>query len=353
MRRDGNLYHKIYDFENLYNSYKLAKKGKRYNNDVIRFTRHLERNLITIQNELIWHEFEVGKYNEFYVYEPKKRLIKSLPFRDRIVQHSLNTIINPLLDKRFIYDTYACRADKGTHAGADRVTYFLRKAKRKWDKVYCLQADVSKYFYSIDHDILMNIYKTKIKCKDTLQLLDKIIRSDGDGVGIPIGNLTSQLSANLYLNELDQFVKHRLKVKFYVRYMDDFVLIHKDKDYLWNVLEEIEAFLHNKLKLHLNNKTDIFPIKRGLDFLGYRIWPTHRLLRKKSKKKIKRRMIKYEKQYLAGKLDIKTIQRSLAGWLGHAKFANTYNLRMFLLDKWEDIIKEAGKKEDLAEIGVD
>lgn len=329
----------------------MARKGKRYNNDVLRFTQHLERNLITIQNELIWKEFEVGEYDEFYVYEPKKRLIKSLPFKDRVVQHSLNNVINPLLDNRFIYDTYACRKAKGTHAGADRVTHFLRKTKRKWDKVYCLKADISKYFFNIDHDVMMRIYESKIKCKDTLWLLDKIIRSDGDGIGIPIGNLTSQLSANLYLNELDQFVKHRLRVKYYVRYMDDFIILHNSKECLWNLLAEVEEFLKYKLRLKLNRKTDIFPVKRGVDFLGYRIWPTHRLLRKKSKKKIKRRMRKYEKEYIAGTLDIEKIQRSLAGWLGHAKFANTYNFRMDLLDKWQEIIEVAEKREDLVNMG--
>jgi RNA-directed DNA polymerase len=157
----NNLYHRIYDFENLHDAYTKARKGKRYKNEVLNFKMNLEGNLIELQNELIHKTFENGMYREFKIYEPKERVIMALPFKDRVVHHALCTIIEPIFENRFIYDSYACRPGKGTHAAADRTTDFLRKTNNKWDNVYCLKADVKKYFYNINHEILKKLLRKR------------------------------------------------------------------------------------------------------------------------------------------------------------------------------------------------
>lgn len=328
----NNLYQEIYKFENLYKAYIKAHKGKRYKNEVLNFKMNLEGNLIELQNELIHKTFENGRYREFKIYEPKERVIMALPFKDRIVHHALCNAIEPIFENRFIYDSYACRQGKGTHAAADRTTSFLRKVSNKWDSIYCLKADIKKYFYSIDHTILKSLIRKRIVCKDTLWLIDKIIDSTADPnelnpVGIPIGNLTSQLFANIYLNELDYFLKHELKEKYYIRYMDDFIILHNNKKHLWHLLDEIRGFLDSKLNLKLNGKTSVFPINHGIDFVGYRIWSTHRLLRKSSIKRIKRGLKRLQKDFNEGKIPLEKVEATIMSWIGHSKHANTHRIR--------------------------
>lgn len=334
-----NLYPSIYDFENLYFAYLKARRSKRYRSEVLEFTSNLEENLLQLQNELIWRTYRTGRYREFYVHDPKTRLVMALPFRDRVVHHALVAVIEPIFERRFIFDSYACRPGKGTHAGANRVTFFLKKLTRLHGRVYCLKADISKYFPSINHRILKELIRKKIVCPGTLWLIDEIIGSaadpsNPDPKGIPIGNLTSQLFANIYLHELDIFVKHTLKARYYVRYMDDFVLLSPNKDELWEYKREIQVFLADRLNLALNGKTSVFPISQGIDFLGYRIWPTHRLLRKNSIKRMKRKLKIFRKKYSEGRITMDRMNASIQSWLGHCKHANTYNLRQKLLGEF-------------------
>ncbi|MDI6813429.1 MAG: reverse transcriptase/maturase family protein [Desulfitobacteriaceae bacterium] len=337
--RYGNLYPLVCAFENLHSAYLKARRNKRYRQEVLSFSSNLEENLIQIQNELIQKTYQTGKYRKFYVYEPKERLVRALPFKDRVVQHALNNIIEPIFEKTFIYDSYACRRGRGTHAGADRVTHFLQVARNIWPRIYCLKGDVSKYFPSIDHAILMGLIKRRIKCPDTLWLITEILASSPDATGprpkgIPVGNLTSQLFANVYLNELDHFIKQELKCKFYVRYMDDFVILAPDKKVLHAWKKEIADFLEYSLALELNGKTSIFPVSQGIDFLGYRLWATHRLVRKGSIKRMKRKLKRFKQGYTRGTVDLEKIKRTLASWLGHVGHADSYNLRKKLLDEF-------------------
>jgi len=323
-----NLYPKIYDFRNLHAAYLKARRGKRYKDDVLSFSAHLEESLIQLQNELIWHTYQTGAYKSFCVYEPKKRLIMALPFRDRVAHHAICNIIEPIWEKRFISDSYACRVEKGTHAGVDRLTRSLRWCRRTWGRTYCFKADVLKYFASIDHNALKKLLRKRIACPDTLGLCDAIIDSVGDDTGIPIGNLTSQLFANIYLHELDEFVKYTLRERFYVRYMDDFIVLSSDKNHLHAIRKKVEEFLWDKLRLRLNRKTQIFPVKsRGVDFLGYRTWPTHRLIRKSSIKRMKRKLKFINQDYRMGKISLKQIKTSIMSWVAHCKHADTYRLR--------------------------
>ena len=242
-------------------------------------------------------------------------------------------IIEPIWEKRFLSDSYACRVGKGTHAGADCAQRFLREAEAG-GPVYVLKADVSKYFASIDHHILKRLLRKRICCEGTLWLLDSIIDSCG-AEGVPIGNLTSQLFANLYLHELDEFVKGELREERYVRYMDDFCLVANSKDHLQRQRGRIEGFLADNLALRLNAKTQLFSIGTGhgraLDFLGYRIWPNHRKLRKSSALRIQRALWHYARLYRQGKARLSDVRPMVQSWIGHAGHANTYGLRKAVL----------------------
>ena len=333
-KRYRNLYSQVCDFKNLHLAYLKARRNKRYRNEVLDFSANLEENLIGIQKSLLEKSYRTGRYREFKIYEPKLRTIKALPFRDRVVHHALCNIIEPIFDRTFIYDSYACRTGKGTHKAADRVTYFLRKLTDA--KVYCLKCDVKNYFGSINHKILINLIEKKIADKDVLWLIREIIYADVRQLdfldaGIPIGNLTSQLFANLYLSELDYFVKHSLKCKYYIRYMDDFVILHKDKRYLNDILQKIKKFLNAKLELELNNRTSLFPVSQGIDFVGYRIWRNYRLLRKTSVKRMKKKLKLFQRLWKGDSISLEEIRCSLNSWLGHTSHANTYNLRKKLL----------------------
>ncbi|MDY0349066.1 MAG: reverse transcriptase/maturase family protein, partial [Tenuifilaceae bacterium] len=281
MKTYGNLFEEVYQFDQLHEAYLRARAGKRQRADVLLFERNLEGELIQLQNELIWGQYRTGEYRTFYVLEPKRRLVAALPFRDRVVQHALISILNPIWEKRFIHHSYACRPGRGMHKGADQAQAWLREVQRQHGLVYCLKADIRRYFPSINHEIMIGLLERRIACPRTINLCRDIMASWQPG--LPIGNLTSQLWANIYLHELDIFVKQNLGIKRYVRYMDDFVIVHHDKVFLQDLLEIIAHWLWDVLRLKLNNKTQIFPVSiqhgRALDFLGYRMWTTHRRLR--------------------------------------------------------------------------
>jgi len=318
----NNLYPLIYDFQNLYNAFKKASRGKRYRNEALRFKTSLEKNLIDIQNNLIWKTYSPLPFREFYVHDPKKRLIQAPAFRDRVVHHALCNVIEPLFERKFIYDSYACRRGKGTHAAVARLQRFMRKLRRNHGNFYILKADISQYFPSINHDILKRTVRRTIACKDTLWLIDTII--DQHEEGLPIGALTSQLFANVYLNELDHFIKDRLGVKHYLRYMDDFVIMHADKEALKVLRLEIESFLQHKLLLKLNPKTSIFPDRHGIDFCGYRIYPTHILPRKRNIKRARKRLARLAKLYNKGVVTLAGVKSSIMSFMGYMRHCNGY-----------------------------
>ncbi len=314
MKSFNNLHEKIYSFENLHKAYLKARRNKRYKSEVLEFSNNLEENLITLQNELIYEVYEPSRYREFIIHEPKERLILALPFRDRVIHQAINNIIEPIFEKTFINDSYACRKTKGTLTGVKKMAYYLNKNLANNKETFCLKMDVKKYFYSIDHSMLKNLLRRKIRCAKTLRLLDVIIDSTDDP-GIPVGNLTSQLFANIYLNHLDHFIKETLRAKHYVRYMDDMIILHKDKKQLWNWLGEIKNFLEDELKLGLNGKTSVFNIKRGIDFLGYRQFPQGRILRKR----VMTKNYKKFKKFISIDEDVNKIERSLASLRGLCK----------------------------------
>lgn len=361
MKPIKNIYPKIFDFENLFEAWESARKGKKYRDEILRYSYNLEANLIEMQNNLIYGTYECGRYRPFFVYEPKKRLIMALPFRDRVVQWAIYRQLFPAFDRQFINDSFACRKGKGTHAAADRLQYWLRQTDRKPERYYYLKLDISKYFYRVDHAVLMEILKRKISDPPLLDLLYKIINSESTAfglpagidpdvcpeddwlfeVGMPIGNLTSQMFANVYLNELDQYAKHDLKLHYYIRYMDDIIILHPDKRFLGEVKQKIEWFLNENLHLHLNNKTAIRPCSMGIDFVGFRSWATHRKLKKKTADKIKRNVRNLARLQASGRISAETLNQSIASYKGVLKHCNSYGFRQKLNQCWSDSGKKA------------
>lgn len=358
-KRVGNIYLPNCDYSSLYHAYRKAAKGKRYRSDVLQFTDNLEGNLLSLLEDLQNHTYKGGEYREFYVYEPKKRLIMSLPFRDRVAQWWVYSLLYPIFDKTFIDDSYACRKGKGQKAAADRLQEMLKQTEVLGGDWYYLKLDIAKYFYRIYHDKLLKIIERKIKDPDMLELLAEIIKGDGtncfglsicDNVeeavrlydrGMPIGNLTSQLLANVYLNELDQFCKKVLGTKFYIRYMDDVIILSQSKEELHEIKNRIEKFLDTELQLNLNKKTCIRPVSMGIQFVGLHIWSTHRTVRKSTSLRIKRRLKVSAKRYNTGKITYEKYNSTLQSYLGMTKHNDCYRFRLHLLNDVDNILNES------------
>ncbi len=324
---------------------KKARRCKRYKASTAIFEYDLERNIIKIIEVLKNKTYEPGAYYDFYIHDHKKRLISAAPYFDRVIHHALINVIEPIIEKSFIYDSYACIKGKGTHKAVQRYNEFKRL------NVYVLKCDIKKYFESIDHEILLNIIGKKIKCKNTLWLIKKIIDSrksdinneyfDGDDLlepysrrkGIPIGNLTSQFFANLYLNDFDHFIKEELKESFYIRYCDDFVLFGNSKRRLNHAKSCISDYIKTlRLRLH-ENKSRAYKISEGIDFLGYRIFPDHIRVRKSIVKRYRRKLREMTLDYKNRKIVLSRVNNSIQSWIGHVKHANSYKLRKELLSK--------------------
>lgn len=323
------LFDQIYQFENILNAAYACRKGKAEVAACLKYFDRLEENVIQLQNELIWQTYRPDRYRHFYVFEPKRRKISAPSFRDRVLQRTIYNIIEPIIDKRFIDDSYACRRNKGTHTGVARAQSYIQQVEQQHGQAYALKADVSRYFSNINHATLKKLLRHHLSCPATLALLDYVIDespSDSPGCGIPLGNLLSQVFANIYLHELDRYAKHTLKAAKYMRYMDDFIIIHHDKEYLHLALRKIELFLEHELSLTLNNKTQIFPISkqngRSLDYLGYHIYSHTKRLRKSSVKRIKTKIRKHAK----GKITDDDMRKMSASWHGHAKHADSAGL---------------------------
>lgn len=346
-----DLYSEICSWENLWNAYHKAAKGKWFRPEVAKFAMNLEENLISIQNELIYQTYKVGRYREFFVYEPKKRLVMALQFRDRIVQWAIYLQVNHIFDKSMIYHSYGCRVGKGTVRAADKLQDWCTLANRKPKDWYYLKLDISKYFYRVDHEVLLGILKRKFPHEEKfITLMKEIIECDHTPfglppgksvddvlpeerlytVGMPIGNLTSQMLANVCLNELDQFIKHELRAHFYVRYMDDMVILHESPVQLNVWKRRIEHFLNHTLHLELNSKTAIGKVKTGITFVGCRVFPGYRKPTKKFIRKMKNRIKAVSKQYKAGIMTEEQANAVVQSYLGQIKHCSAMRLENWI-----------------------
>lgn len=346
MKTVKDLMVKICTFKNAMAAFKKARKCKRYRPDVMRFESNREANLIRAVEDLEDGTYTPGPYTVFKVFEPKERVIMALPFYDRVIQHMIVTFIEPIFEKRFIFHSFACRKDKGVHEASAILTKWLYKLEiLEGKKIWAIKADIRHYFQSVNHEILKAEIRRYISDRRLLAILDCIIDHNGiyeDGVGIPVGNLTSQLFANVYLNILDQFVKHELGIKYYIRYMDDFVILGEDPAELKEILSKIEEFVNTRLKLELNPKTTIIYTKNGVDFVGYRHWATMKLLRKAATRRLNQLLKNFEE----GTITEEYFDRSLASRLGHMEHADTYQLRQELAGK----VKGIKEKKSISEL---
>ena len=322
----NGLWAKLIEFENLYQAFQEARHGKRYRLEVMRFASNLEENLINLQNHLIWKTWTPGKQREFTVFEPKMRMIQAPPFEDRVIHHALVRVVEPVFERRFIHDSFACRKGKGTQRAVLRTQHFLRAARRNWgDGVYVVKADISKYFASIRHDVLMSEISRAISDYDVLWLWRTISAGYGhdDGCGVPVGALTSQLDGNIIMDRVDHIAKDDLGLLYYTRYMDDFVAVLPDKATAQKVMRELGEAV-NGLALSLNPKTAIHPWQRGIDFCGYRIWPTHILPRKRNIKRARLAFKEMAAQYHNGEIDLEFVRQRVMSFIAYSKHCSAH-----------------------------
>ena len=343
-----DLFDELTSFSNLFLAYRKAARGKRGQAAVAGFEFDLEGQLLQLQRELRGHTYRPGPYRSFYLREAKRRWVSAAPFRDRVVHHALCNAIEPLFERTFIGDSYANRVGKGTHRALDRAQQFARGHR------HVLQCDIVQFFPSVDHAILRSILARKIADAEVLRLIERILAS-GEGVlaqeydmvyfpgddlfaaqrprGLPIGNLTSQFWANVYLNELDQFVKRSLRCRAYLRYVDDFMLFADDKRLLWAWKEALRGFLQGlRLVMHERQST-VYPVHNGIPFLGFRLYATHRRLKRRNGVAFARRLRGWYGSVARGEMSVEQLHARVQGWIAHAEHGDTWGLRRALLAK--------------------
>jgi len=309
-----NLFDQVVDRDNLWRAYRKASLGKRNSLGYLEFRQNEAANIALLEQRLTDGTYRPGEPREFMVFEPKARQISALPFVDRVAQHALCNIIEPIFDRVFLPQSYACRKGKGTHAAARQVQSMLRKTPSAW----ILKTDFSKYFASIDRAILHREFRRKLSCNRTLALLGAFIPEAG--TGLPIGNLTSQLGANLYGHVLDRWLRHIVGIGNFVRYMDDVVVIGRSREAMHLLQVLMASHAQHAMRLRFS-RWSVQPAAAGVNFCGYRIWPTHKLLRKSSVRRAKRKLASF-----AASGDFVAKSQFLGAWLGHARHANTHHL---------------------------
>jgi len=331
LKRAGYLFEDICSFDNLYKAFKKAIKGSGKTQDACWFHFNLEKELLILKERLETGSYHPARYRYFKIFDPKERIISVAPFRDRVVHHALVQTLEPVIDRTFIYDSYATRKGKGTHRAIKRAKRFLK------NNYYYLKTDIAKYFDSIDHDILLNLVEKKVKDKKALLLVERIIRNSDTsrgleaGKGLPIGNLTSQFFANVYLDPLDHFLKDNSGVKRYIRYMDDMVVFSSSKEYLKGILRDMETFLADCLRLALNPRAMSLNSRiHGLPFLGFRVFPNLIRIKQENLQRMKRRMQKRMVEFKKGLILEEKFVMSMRSMFEHMGFADSYRLRSLI-----------------------
>lgn len=329
-----NEFDKKLTYEKLMEAHIKSRKGKGYRKEIIEFNLKQEEYMIWLLEQLKTQKYKHGGYTTFYVTEPKLRKIEKSRYIDRIVHRwVVDNFLEPAFVPQFIYTSFACLKNKGMHRACLYVQNTMRHCTIKWGEYYILKMDVSKYFDNINKEILLKILERKIKDKKLMWLINEILYAQKREKGLEIGNYTSQMFANIYLNEIDQFIKHQLHIKYYCRYLDDSIVIVKTKKEAKEALTEIQKFLKENLKLELNKKTQIFKNKQGANFCGYKINEYRLKIRDKGKRKLKKKVKKLKEQIKSKKITSKEAHKYLAGHMGYIKIANVNNLTQKLFYK--------------------
>jgi RNA-directed DNA polymerase len=310
-KRFGDLFEKTFTLERMYEAYFNARKAKRKTLSVARFERDLGANLVKLQTEILDGTYQPAPYRHFVIYSPKARNISAPSFRDVVAQHAIHLTILPIFEATFLKDSYGCRIGGGAHRASDSLQNALRKAS---PEAYILQMDIRKFYYRVHHEILRRLFERKIKDTRLVELMMVFVKDGDSTVGLPIGNLLSQLYALIYLNALDHYVKRELKLSNFARYVDDFIMVLPDKLTAQVAKGQIESWLYRSLKLELSRATTT-PIKKGANFVGFRTWRSRRFVRKRS-------LHRFSKSLKAGKTE------SLVSIVGNAY--NTSTLSYFV-----------------------
>ncbi len=318
--------------ENLFFAWGEFKKEKQNKRDVMEFERRLEDNLFQLHEDLSRKIYFHQPYETFYIYDPKFLVINKAAVRDRIVHHFVFKYLEKIYQPRFIHQSYSCQKGKGTHLAVRDLSSALRKVTGNYTKpVWALKMDIKKFFDSIDHEILLRLLKRRVQNQEMFWLLEQIVRSfsspQGRGKGVPIGNLTSQIFANIYLSELDYFVKFILREQYYFRYADDFIFLHEDREYLLRLCGQIKEFLDNALSLTAHpQKISIRKFRQGVDFLGYALLPHRAALRTKTKCRMFKKISRKVEEYNGGLVDEHTLNQSMQSYLGIIGHCNGHRL---------------------------
>ncbi len=347
-RQYDGLWNHLISFENLLKAFQKAARGKRSNPIVADFENNRERYIFTLQHRLANKSYRPAGYRSFRILDPKPRLISAAPFHDRVIHHALCNVIDPIFERTFIGDSYANRKGKGVHKALDKAQKLMRQYP------FVLQCDIRQFFPSIDHQRLFLIVRRKIADPNVLWLVrailkggEKILRSEYDMVyfpgddfsalnrprGLPIGNLTSQLWANVYLNDLDQYVKRQLKCQAFVRYVDDFLLLAEEKKQLWEWKRAVREYLYSlRLVLHEGSST-VYPVTNGIPFLGFRLYPAKRRLKTRNARLFEKRLRRYQRAFRRGEISFQDLNHRVQGWVAHASHGDTKSLRRSILGR--------------------
>ncbi len=354
-------YEKIYHFDNLYHAYRLAARGKRHKPDVIRFELNLADNLWRLHDELENRSYRPAPYYHFRIYDPKTRDIQALTFPDRVVQRSLcDNVMRPWFENRLIYDCAACREGKGTHFAMRRLSEFLREFYRQYGTAgYILKCDVRKYFDSVDHEVLkwqLRRFPDHEVRNFLYQLIDGYQAERGKG--LPMGNQSSQWFALYYLDGIDRIIKEKYRIQWYSRYMDDLVLLHPDKETLKRCLAELREYAADRLKLEFNEKTQIFPLLQGVDYLGWHFYLTDtgkviRRLRTSNKRRFKRRLKRFQRLYAIREIELSDITPSIVSYNGHLIHGHTWKLRKTIYRKFILSHSDGALEDDSQQVPVE
>lgn len=348
-------FEKVIDFQNMYKAYRKSKQGKGFKKSSTKFNLMALDGINALIKQLKDKTYKVSGYNEFKVYEPKERVIQTTSFKDKVVQHSLcDNVLLPKMQEIFIKDNCAGQKGKGTLFGLNRLSEQMKVFYKRYGfNGYILKCDITKFFYNISHKQLKSMVEYYFSYDKDICWLCNLFIDSTDGKGIPLGNQINQGFALLYLDGMDKLIKNDLQIEFYGRYMDDFYLLHKDKDYLKYCLEVIANYLKS-LDLTLNGKTQIFPFKKGVNYLGFHTYVTNtgnviRKLKNQNKRNAQRKFVKMAKLVVSGKLTIDKFYSSYTAWKNHISHGNCYKLSQIMDKKTEEILKGVSKKDERKE----
>lgn len=357
-----NLWPQVVSWENLLRAYRKCRRRKRYRQPATEFEFAWEENLLNLQRDLMSGEYEHGPYHHFHISDPKPRMISAAPFRDRVVHHAVVAVLEPIFERRFIHDSYACRVGKGTHRAIKRAQYYMRR--HPW----CLKTDIVKFFPSIDHEVLLRTIRRRVADPFLIKLIEKIVHSGvdlpnqptlltyypGDDLfavlrprGLPIGNLTSQFFANVFLDPLDHFIKEELRIPGYIRYADDLLLFGDSKDMLWKAAELIsEKLCDMRLRLH-TRKTHLHRTDRAMTYLGFRVSRNELKLSQQGIRRFIRRARWHQQAFAVGGLGFFEISISLNAWRSHVRIANSKSLQQILFSEHLRFSRTSDREQSL------